>query len=54
MDGEVGGKTVPTAPSQPMSKGERPRNRLLEVAYQAVIRRTRPSTAMSGSGTPMA
>ena len=46
MDGEVGGKTVPTVQSQPMSKGERTRNRLLDATYQAVIRKGFTATSI--------
>ncbi|MFZ3006545.1 MAG: TetR/AcrR family transcriptional regulator [Phenylobacterium sp.] len=46
MDRAVGGKTVPTAPSPPMSKGERTRNRLMDVAYQAVIRKGFAATSI--------
>ena len=46
MDGEGGGKSVPTVQSQPMSKGERTRSRLLDVAYQAVIRKGFAATSI--------
>ncbi len=46
MHGEVGGKTAPTVRSGPMSKGERTRNRLLDVAYQAVIRKGFAATSI--------
>ena len=46
MDGEVSGETVPTVQSQPLSKGERTRNRLMDVAYQAVIRKGFAATSI--------
>ena len=46
MDGEMGGKTVPTVQSDQMSKGERTRNRLLDVAYQSVIRKGFAATSI--------
>lgn len=46
MDGEVGGKTVPPVQSDQMSKGERTRNRLLDVTYQAVIRKGFAATSI--------
>ena len=46
MDREVVGKTVPTVQSPPVSKGERTRNRLMDVAYQAVIRKGFAATSI--------
>jgi len=46
MDGELGGKTVPTVQSDQMSKGARTRNRLLDVTYQAVIRKGFAATSI--------
>jgi TetR/AcrR family transcriptional regulator, transcriptional repressor for nem operon len=46
MPTDVATKTVPTVQSEPRSKGERTRDRLLDLAYEAVIRKGFAATSI--------